>query len=180
MRDSYRLRSMLAAGAVLVIAAGCAQGGGGATVAPTQVAVASAAPSGGPAGSPETYTLTLHQDPTLGMILTGDDGKTLYELTKDSAGTTTCTGSCATNWPPFTLAGGDTAVAGSGVTGTVTTLQRPDGGTQVALNGHPLYYFKGDSAAGDTNGEGVNGVWFAVGADGSAVQTPASSGGYHY
>jgi predicted lipoprotein with Yx(FWY)xxD motif len=117
------------------------------------------------------------------MILTGEDGKTLYVFNKDSAGTSACTGNCAKTWPAFTLDAGETAVAGAGVTGTISTIQRPDGGTQVAINGKPLYYFSGDSAAGQTNGEGINGVWFAAGADGSAVQAPspsASAGGYHY
>jgi predicted lipoprotein with Yx(FWY)xxD motif len=181
MRDSYRLRSMLAAAGVVVILAGCAQSGGGTTTpAPTQVA---AAPSEAAQGSPEVYTVALANNPNLGMILTGDDGKTLYVFNKDSNGTTACTGACVTTWPPFTLDDGETAVAGSGVTGTIGTFQRPDGSTQVTINGKPLYYFSGDKSAGDANGEGFNNLWYAAGADGSAVQAPtpsATAGGYHY
>ena len=34
-----------------------------------------------------------------------------------------------------------------------------------------LYYFSGDAAAGDTNGQGVGGIWYVVGPDGSAIDT---------
>lgn len=182
MRDSYRLRGLLAAAGIAVIVAGCAQsgaGGGSSQPAASQAAAASE----GAGGSPQVYTLDLHQDPQLGMILTGEDGKTLYVFSKDSHGISNCTGNCATTWPAFTLDAGETAVAGSGVTGTIGTMTRADGGTQVTINGKPLYYFSGDQAAGQTNGEGVNNLWYAAGADGSAVQGPAPSataGGYHY
>ncbi len=46
------------------------------------------------------------------------------------------------------------------MTGTLTTFARADGSQQVAYNGEPLYYFTGDTAPGDANGEGVGGVWF--------------------
>jgi hypothetical protein len=39
----------------------------------------------------------------------------------------------------------------------------------VAIAGHPLYFFAGDAAPGDVAGQGVNGVWFLVMADGQAV-----------
>jgi predicted lipoprotein with Yx(FWY)xxD motif len=66
---------------------------------------------------------------------------------------------CVQNWPAFTLDPGETAVAGDGVTGTIATFARADGSMQVSYNGAPPYYFAGDSAAGDTNGDGVGGVW---------------------
>jgi hypothetical protein len=66
------------------------------------------------------------------------------------------------------------------------TSARPDGSTQVTYAGHPLYYFSGDSAAGDAKGQGLNGVWFIATADGmlptgSGGPSPTpSSGGYGY
>jgi len=68
-------------------------------------------------------------------------------------------GSCAQNWPALTVAAGSSPVLGSGVTGNVSQITRPDGIMQVALNGIPLYYFSGDKAPGDANGQGVGGVW---------------------
>ena len=43
---------------------------------------------------------------------------------------------------------------------------------QVAYDGRPVYYFVGDAAAGDVNGQGLNGVWYVAAADGSV---PAAS-----
>src|SRR3989304_9439 len=49
--------------------------------------------------------------------------------------------------------------AGSGIPGTWGTATWPDGTKQVTHNGQPLYYYVGDSVAGDATGEGVGGVW---------------------
>ncbi len=97
-----------------------------------------------------------------GKHLAGANGMTLYIFKKDSPGKSACAGDCATNWPPFTLSGDDKATAGAGVTGKLSTIKRADGDRQVAYDGAPLYYYSGDSGAGDTNGEGVGGVWFVA------------------
>jgi len=168
-----------AVAAVIVIVAGCAQGG---AASPTPTAAPAASqPAGSEAASApgEVYTVAMQQG-SLGAFLTGEDGKSLYMLAKDSSGTSTCTGSCATKWPPFTLDAGETAVAGSGVAGTLGTITRPDGSTQVAIGGLPLYYFSGDSAAGQTNGQGYDGVWFLAGPDGKPLTSAGSSSGYGY
>ena len=164
MRDTTRFRSMLAAGGMVVILAGCAQSG--ATPLPTQLAAGSAAPSEAAGGSPAVYTVALGNTGSLGMVLTGEDTKTLYVFGKDTSGASTCTGNCATTWPPFTLDAGETAVAGTGVTGTISTIQRPDGSTQVAINGHPLYYFSGDPGPGATGGQAVQGSWWVIDVEG--------------
>jgi predicted lipoprotein with Yx(FWY)xxD motif len=94
---------------------------------------------------------------------------TLYLLATDPSGTSTCSGGCANNWPPLTVTGG--AAAGAGVDSSLLgTTTRADGSTQVTYNGHPLYYFRGDSAPGDQNGQGSGGVWFVVSAAGEAVK----------
>ncbi len=66
-----------------------------------------------------------------------------------------------------------TATAGDGLTGTLGTATRDDGTTQVTLNGWPLYYFAGDAAAGATEGQGLNDVWWLVTPDGSAIDGAA-------
>jgi predicted lipoprotein with Yx(FWY)xxD motif len=168
------------------IVAACGQSSGaGAT--PTAAPAGSVAPTSAAGGSGTVYQVTIAQDPALGAFLTGEDGKTLYVLTKDSSGVSTCSGNCATAWPPLTLDTGETVQAGSGVTGTLATLTRADGSVQVTYNGAPLYYFSGDSKAGDTSGQGTNGVWFVVSPAGGpnmgpgASPEPSSSGGrYSY
>jgi len=68
--------------------------------------------------------------------------------------------------------------AGVGVTGTFGTASWPDGSKQVTHNGQPLYYYSGDSAAGDSNGQGANGVWFIapVGEAAASGAAPGSGG----
>ena len=101
-------------------------------------------------------------DSALGKIVVDAAGKTLYMFDNDTqgAGTSSCTGECLTNWPPLTTTGEVPAL--QGVTGDVGTITTADGSTQVTLNGWPLYYFAGDAAAGDVNGQGVGGIWWVL------------------
>jgi predicted lipoprotein with Yx(FWY)xxD motif len=113
---------------------------------------------------------------TLGTILTDAQGNTLYRNTKEVGGTIACTGACTTTWPPLTVATGTTPTGGS-LTGTVATVTRPDGTIQVTYDGEPLYHFSKDTAPGDTNGQGVGGIWFAVTTSGaSAAATGGTTG----
>ncbi len=98
---------------------------------------------------------------SLGSILTDSQDMTLYIFTKDTPNTSNCYNACANNWPPFLTSGAPTA--GTGITASMLgTTTRSDGLTQVTYNGWPLYYFAGDKAAGDTNGEGKGGIWFVI------------------
>lgn len=102
---------------------------------------------------------------SLGLILVDARGHTLYALTKDSPGVSTCQGSCLDAWPPLLADGAP--IAGEGVQASLLgTMSRSDGGTQVTYDGKPLYSFADDQAAGDLKGQGKGGVWFAVTADG--------------
>jgi predicted lipoprotein with Yx(FWY)xxD motif len=93
---------------------------------------------------------------TLGKtILVNATGFTLYTYANDTAGTSNCTGSCATVWPPLTPGSG-APTGGTGVTGTLATITRSDGTKQVTYNGKPLYTFQSDSSAGKASGDGVN------------------------
>jgi predicted lipoprotein with Yx(FWY)xxD motif len=116
----------------------------------------------------------------LGKVLVDGRGRTLYMFGRDSAGKSNCTGACAANWPPA----GGTPKPGSGVAkGSLKSIKRPDGSRQLAYAGHPLYRFSGDTAAGDTNGEGQNafgGTWNAVAASGAAAKQAAGSGAATY
>jgi len=165
---------VFAAIAVALTLAACSSGAGP-TAAPTVATPAGPTPTAGAAASeaagasPAVYAVDVVQDATLGSYLVGEGGKSLYRLTKDKAGTSTCVDACATNWPPFILDPGEAAVAGTGVTGTISTIARPDGSKQVAIDGIPLYYFAGDTKAGDTKGQGLSGVWFLVAPGGDSV-----------
>lgn len=110
-----------------------------------------------------------------GDALAGAGGMTLYILTADTDGTSTCSGGCADNWPPL-LGDGSEVTAGEGVSGTFGTTTRDDGSSQVTHNGQPLYYYAADEAAGDANGEGVGGVWFIAPVSEASASQAAGSG----
>ena len=123
---------------------------------------------GGSLSSASAVTLKAATSP-LGTILVDQDGKTLYLFEADSTNKSNCSGSCLSLWPPL-MANGK-ATAGSGVTaGMIGTAT---GSSQVTYAGHPLYWFSGDTKAGDTNGEGLNdfgGLWYAISPAGTAVK----------
>lgn len=92
--------------------------------------------------------------------LTDAEGKTLYWFTKDSAGMSACSGGCVDKWPLFYR---ETVAPPAGVAaGDFATITRSDGKKQTTFRGYPLYYWVKDSKAGDTGGDGINGVWFLV------------------
>src|ERR1700759_5351876 len=106
-------------------------------------------------------------------VLTSSKGFTLYSFAPDTATKSNCNGTCAQNWPP--LKGTATA---SGVTGTFGTIKRSDGSVQATFDGHPLYTFAGDTAAGQANGNGLNvhgRGWQQI--PPSGTDPPGSSGG---
>ena len=80
-------------------------------------------------------------------------GMTLYTFDKDSAGRSVCNGDCAQKWPPLV------AAADARAHGDYAVVTRDDGARQWAYKGRPLYTWFKDQKAGDTSGDGVNGVW---------------------
>jgi predicted lipoprotein with Yx(FWY)xxD motif len=130
------------------------------------------AQSGGSAGGAGVVVVGTANSANLGTFLTGPNGMTLYTHAGDGPTTSTCTGGCATAWPPLTTSGQPTA--GVGVTGQLGTVSRPDGATQVTYDGLPLYYWQGDAKPGDVTGDGVNG--FSVAKVGGTAPRPSASG----
>ncbi|HEY2603480.1 MAG TPA: hypothetical protein VGI67_18130 [Thermoleophilaceae bacterium] len=131
-----------------------------------------------PDGSAATFGVVSNSG--LGKILVDSKGLTLYLFKKDTGTKSTCTGACATNWPP--LRTGGKPLAGTGLSASkVGTTGRPGGKPQVTYNGHPLYLFEGDSAPGQTHGQGISAFgapWFAVSPAGNQVNgTGSGSGG---
>jgi predicted lipoprotein with Yx(FWY)xxD motif len=120
-----------------------------------------------------------------GMFLTDGAGHAIYLWTKDSMDQSSCEGTCAGAWPPVTTTGMVTGK--NGVESTdLNTIARADGSKQVTYYGHPLYYFAGDSAPGQANGQGSDGFgakWWLVSTSGKNVTasvtsfTPGSTGG---
>ena len=112
-------------------------------------------------------------------VVTNAKGFTLYSFAPDTATTSKCTGACAQIWPPVT----GPVTAGQGVTGKLGTINRSDGSKQATYDGHPLYTYTADTAAGQANGNGINidgGVWHEVTASGQAAPAGSSNGGGGY
>jgi len=170
-------------GLSLIVLAACS--GTGATASPS-----AAAPTDPPAASPTAAMseppaataspasepppatgdeLVAVADSSLGEILVDGEGRTLYLFTNDTAGEPTCYDQCEDNWPPL-LADGEVTVGSDLDSGAFSTVARTDGTMQVRIGDWPLYYFAGDSAAGDTNGQGVGDVWYVVDPSGEAIQ----------
>jgi len=121
--------------------------------------------------SPVTVATAKH--PEYGTYLVDGQGRALYLYTRDSKDNPTCYDQCAQTWPPLLVR--DKAVAGQGVAPNLLgTVRRKDGGLQVTYNGWPLYYYARDQKPGDTNGQGVGGVWFLVSPRGEAVRVAAT------
>jgi predicted lipoprotein with Yx(FWY)xxD motif len=91
--------------------------------------------------------------------LVGPTGMSLYFFANDTEGVSNCSGDCLTNWPAVTVPEGLDPTAVAKASGELDVVTRDDGVRQITYNGLPLYYFAGDSVPGDTNGDGVGGVW---------------------
>jgi predicted lipoprotein with Yx(FWY)xxD motif len=112
---------------------------------------------------------------SLGKILVGPEGLTLYGFANDSGGASTCTGKCAEAWPPL-IVGPDWEPGPELDDGIFATTTRPDGTLQLVAGKWPLYYYVGDSAPGDVNGQGSGDVWFVVDGTGTLVKTKTAGG----
>lgn len=157
----------LAAG---LLAAACSSGPASSSTTPAASSAASQA------GSPSAAAaeVSLHALAKIpGEALVAGNGRALYLFEADKNGKSTCTGACASSWPPFTVSG--KPQAGMGIKQSLLgTIQRSDGTLQVTYNGHPLYFFAGDSGAGTANGEGSKAFgagWYVVNASGSKIDT---------
>ena len=173
-----RSLSFLATAAVIPLTAlALASCGGG-----TSDATASAAPPKTANGRPATVGVA--NVGSLGAILVDSKARTVYLFEKDTGPKSTCSGACATEWPPVTTSGKPSA--GSGVTASMLgTTTRSDGKTQVTYNGHPLYLFEADQKPGDATGQNVDAFgakWYVLSPAGNKVAGKAtgSGGGYAY
>ncbi|WP_338145300.1 hypothetical protein [Cryobacterium tagatosivorans] len=114
----------------------------------------------------------------LGTIVVDGKGMTAYFFDKDTAdsGSSACTGQCAANWPAITSASATPSV--TGITAKVGTITGVTGDKQLTVNGRPIYTYAGDTAAGDTNGQGVQGVWYVLSPAGDEITTKPGRSGY--
>ena len=163
---------LAAAAAVPIVAISLGACGGNSTNASSTPAPPKT--SGGKAA-----TIGLAGNGKLGKILVDSKGDTVYLFQKDTSTKSTCSGACASAWPPVRV-GGKPSVGGGLSAGKLGTTPRSDGKPQVTYAGHPLYLYQGDSQPGDATGQGINAfgaLWYVVSSSGGAVTTSGGGGG---
>jgi predicted lipoprotein with Yx(FWY)xxD motif len=107
-----------------------------------------------------------------GRILFDGRGFALYAFTRDRAGRSACTGSCARAWPPYVVK--TRPKAGTGTTASLLgTIRRGNGSRQVTYAGKPLYYYVGDREPLQVLCQNVvefGGLWLVVRPTGATVR----------
>ncbi len=94
----------------------------------------------------------------LGTYLVDSKSMTLYIYSKDKeAGKSTCYGKCAKAWPLFVPAVDDPSPKAP-----LSIIIRNDGTKQYAYKGKPLYYYRKDTKADPTKGNGRGKVWWVI------------------
>jgi predicted lipoprotein with Yx(FWY)xxD motif len=119
-----------------------------------------------PGGQPSSIALApgsqvlIVQRSAIGWVLALSNGQVVYTNAKDTkGGTPTCTGSCASVWPPVT--GNPVASSATTGLGTFGTVSDGNGAKQITYNGMPLYTYKGAKPL-STTGNGIGGVWHVI------------------
>ena len=160
---------------VAVLAAACASGSSSSTgAAAAPASSAASAPSSAASGSAAVIKTASSSGNT---FLTDGSGRAVYLWAKDTGDASMCSGACAGAWPPVTTTGAPTA-SGSAAASDLGTITRSDGTKQVTYDGHPLYYYAGDSGAGMASGQGSDNFgakWWLVTPSGSDVTAAVSS-----
>jgi predicted lipoprotein with Yx(FWY)xxD motif len=139
--------------------------------------------AGTPASAPASAAAGKHavvktRHGKLGTFLVDGRGHTLYLFQKDTSAKSRCSGACAAAWPPLTTREKPEAQGGAKAA-KLSTSRRSGGQRQVVYNGHPVYRYEPDTAAGQTRGQGVNAFgarWYVVSTAGRAITAaPAGS-----
>ncbi|MGD0698517.1 MAG: hypothetical protein ABSA02_01400 [Trebonia sp.] len=165
-----------ALGATLLVAA-CASGGSSSSTGAAAPASPAGASSSSSSASASGGTVIETASSSAGTFLVSGSGRAVYLWTKDTGDTSNCSGACAGAWPPVTTTGSATASGGAKAS-DLGTITRSDGSKQVTYDGHPLYYFSGDSGPGTASGQGSDGFgskWWLVAPTGSDVTAAVSS-----
>ena len=156
----------LALVSALVLAA-CGSSGSSSTSSSSTPPASSTATS-----SPRPASVVGTKTTSLGTFLVDANGRALYLWDADHGSMSACSGACAQAWPPLTATGTPKA-SGQVKSSLLGTTKRADGSREVTYDGHPLYYFEGDTTPGQTTGQGNDGFgapWWVVSPAGKAIQ----------
>ncbi len=127
-----------------------------------------------PSASAAAFTINVSNKAGIGNYLVSDNGMTLYYFKNDTVGKSNVTGNTLITWPIFYTS--QFNLPPSLNVGDFSNITRPDGPKQTTYKGYPLYLNVNDKAPGDTNGQGVNNLWFVINPN-NFPPTPSSSSG---
>jgi predicted lipoprotein with Yx(FWY)xxD motif len=158
-----------------VVVAACSSGASSSAAAPAASPAGGSSSSAGASSSGGTVITTAKSSG--GTVLASSSGRAVYLWAKDTGDMSNCNGACAGAWPPVTTTSTATA-SGGAVASDIGTITRSDGTKQVTYDGHPLYYFSGDSGPGAASGQGSDAFgakWWLVAPTGSDVTAGVTS-----
>jgi predicted lipoprotein with Yx(FWY)xxD motif len=170
-------------GASALLAAGCGSSSKTAsstTAAATPASNQQSSSTASTTASASGVSVTAKHDHKLGAILAAGPKKmTVYLFEADKGKASSCSGECASAWPPVTT-DGSPAASGAAKSSQLGTIQRSDGTTQVTFAGHPLYYFVRDKDSGDAYGQGSKAFgagWYVLSSSGKKVDDDGGDSG---
>jgi predicted lipoprotein with Yx(FWY)xxD motif len=108
-----------------------------------------------------------------GPILVDSQCRSLYVFAADTEGEPTCVDDCAANWPPLFVEGDTVPPLADELDPSLFSIVEHAEGPMLKVGDWPLYYFAGDAAPGDINGQGVGGNWWLVAPDGTPYEEAA-------
>jgi predicted lipoprotein with Yx(FWY)xxD motif len=164
---------VLGAAAALMLVVGCTTtntnsvGSYGSVTSRAQTSATTSA-SGGAVGVATT---------SLGPVLVDSKGFTVYMLTADTNGHSTCSADCLEYWPVVPAPAGSDMSPVQGVSAALATTMATSGALMLTAGGRPLYTYIGDVTPGQVTGEGLNtfgGTWYAVSPSGAPVTAAAA------
>ena len=162
-----------------MLAAACGSSSSSSSASSTSTPAAASTTSSTAAPATSTVTLSTKSLPGVGSVLVNGQGRTLYIFVPDNAKKVTCTGGCASVWPPLAIAAGQKPTVSGGVNASlVSSDPNPSGGDVVTYKGWTLYLYVADPGAGTDHGEGVNsggGLWYVIAPSGQVVKVKSAS-----
>ena len=172
-RSTFAIR-LLGATATLVLAAAC----GSTTTSPVSSNKAVTPGAGAGVTTSASGDALGVATTTLGPVLVDSKGFTVYMLTADAKGHSTCSAQCLQYWPLVPAPAGSDMSPVQGVSAALATTKATSGALMLTAGGWPLYTFVKDMAPGQVVGEGVKtfgGTWYAVSPSGAPVMAAAES-----
>jgi predicted lipoprotein with Yx(FWY)xxD motif len=172
MKLRYPLRLLVALTAGAIVLAAC--GGDDSSSSSKNTSASSASPTSA-AATTGSFTVAVRKTNLGDDTLVNTDGRTLYAFKVDKGGKSSCNQGCDSTWPPLTVSSATAIKLQKGLDeDDFKTIKRDDGSIQVTDYGQPLYTYSGDTKPGDTNGNGIGNVWYAVNKEGKPVSTGAA------